>query len=53
MFLNEFDGVDMGMLKLLSLLFADDIVLFAEIESSLQNGLEILLRYWEKMANYQ
>ena len=48
MSLNEFDGVDMGMLKLFLLLYADDIVLFAESECSLQNGLEIRFSYCEK-----
>ena len=36
------------MLQLVLVLYADDIVLFAESESSLQNGIEILLSYCEK-----
>ena len=48
MSLNEFYGMDMGILKLFLLLYADDIVLFAESECSLQNGLEIRFSYCEK-----
>ena len=51
MSLNEFDGVDMGMLKLFLLLYVDDIVLFAESECSLQNGFEKLVI--AKNGNYQ
>ena len=46
--LNKFEGVDLGMLKLFLLLYADDIVLFAESEVGLQNGLDLLDEYCAK-----
>ena len=39
--LNKFEGVNLGMLKLFLLLYADDIVLFAESGAGLQNGLDL------------
>ena len=35
------DDVDIGMLKLYLLLYADDIVIFAESSQGLQKGLDI------------
>ena len=46
--LNKFEGVNLGMLKLFLLLYADDIVLFAESEAGLQNGLYLLEQYCTK-----
>ena len=42
------DGVDTGLLKLFLLLYADDIVIFSESASGLQNGLNILHVYCQK-----
>ena len=42
------DGVDTGLLKLFLLLYADDIVLFSESASGLQNCLNILHDYCQK-----
>ena len=41
-------GVDIGMLKLFLLIYADDIVLFAESALDLQSGLDILKDYCDK-----
>ena len=46
--LNGFQGVDIGMLKLFLLLYADDIVIFAENENDLQHGLNLLANYCDK-----
>ena len=43
--LNGLDGVDIGYLKLLLLLYANDITLFSETEEGLQNGINILNVY--------
>ena len=43
-----FEGVDIGMLRLYLLLYADDIVLFAESEQELQKGLNLLEEYSDK-----
>ena len=40
--LNKFKGIDLGLLKLFLLLYADDIVIFSESEQGLQEGLNIL-----------
>ena len=51
---NEFSGVDMGVLKLFLLLYADDIVLFSESEAGLQKGLVLLEEYcnrWQLSVN--
>ena len=40
-----FKGIDLGMVKMYSLLYADDIVLFSELEEDLQNGIDILYDY--------
>ena len=42
------DGVDTGLLKLFLLLYADDIIIFSESASGLQNGLNILHDYCQK-----
>jgi len=39
--INAFEGVDIGMLKLV-LLYADDIVILSKSETGLQNGLDLL-----------
>ena len=43
-----FGGDDIGMLRLFLLLYADDIVLFAESEQELQKGLNLLEEYSDK-----
>lgn len=50
---NEFiqkgvEGVDIGMLKLFLLLYADDIVIFSNTMEGLQRGLDVLAEYCEK-----
>ena len=45
---NGFIGVEVGMLKLLLLLYADDIVFFSESADGLQKGLHILKGYCDK-----
>lgn len=45
---NGADGFDIGMLKLYLLLYADDIVIFAETSQGLQDGLDILADYCRK-----
>ena len=42
------DGVDNGLLKLFLILYADDIVIFSESASGLQNGLNVLHDYCQK-----
>ena len=46
--LKGFTGIDIGMLKLCLLLYADDICLFSETEQDLQEGLNILGLYCER-----
>ena len=46
--LNGLDGIDIGSLKLLLLLYADDITLFSETEEGLQNGINILNAYYNR-----
>lgn len=49
-----FDGVEIGMMKLFLLLYADDIVIFANTEGDLQNGFDILSAYcnrWKLIVN--
>ena len=46
--LNGFEGIEIGMLKLFLLLYADDIVLLAETEQGLQKGLDLLEQYCDK-----
>ena len=50
---NEFvtkgvDGLDIGMLKLCLLLYADDIVIFSNTSDGLQRGLNVLSDYCNK-----
>ena len=45
---DGFKGVEVGMLKLLLLLYADDIVIFSETAEGLQKGLHILKDYCDK-----
>ena len=45
---NNFQGVNLEMLQLLLLLYADDIVLFSETNAGLQKGLDIMLDYCKK-----
>ena len=42
------DGVDTGLLKPFIILYADDIIIFSESASGLQNGLKILHDYCQK-----
>ena len=47
-------GIDIGMLKLFFLLYADDIIIFAEDEDNLQHSLNILEQYcstWKLRVN--
>ena len=46
--LRRADGIDVGFLKLFLLLYADDIVIFSESATGLQNGLNILHDYCNK-----
>ena len=39
------DGIDIGMLKIFLLLYADDILLFAQSSEELQNSLDTLFEY--------
>ena len=39
---NGIDGIDIGMLKLYLLLYADDIVIFSMSSEGLQKGLDVL-----------
>ena len=51
---GKFQGIEIGMLKLFLLLYADDIVIFADNENMLQKGLEILYEYctsWKLKVN--
>ena len=51
---NGFEGVDIGVLKLFLLLYADDIVIFSETDEGLQSGLDILYKYcqtWKLKVN--
>lgn len=48
MYINGCEGVDIGLLKLFLLLYADDIVIFAETEKGLQQGLHVLHSYCER-----
>ena len=42
------EGIDIGMLKLYLLLYADDIVIFSNTSEGLQKGLDILSDYCQK-----
>ena len=45
---NGVDGIDLGMLKLYLLLYADDIVIFSNTSDGLQRGLDVLSDYCQK-----
>lgn len=52
--LNGVDGIDIGTLKLCILLYADDIVLFANSAEDLQKSLNVLADYclrWKLVVN--
>ena len=42
------EGIDIGILKLFILLYADDIILFGNSASELQNSIDILEEYCQK-----
>ena len=48
MSLNEFHGIVLEMVKLYPLLYADDIILFSDSETGLQNGRDTLKTYCDK-----
>ena len=45
---NGVNGIDIGMVKLLLLLYADDIVLFGNTPEELQKSLDILEEYCDR-----
>ena len=48
------NGIDIDVLKIFLLLYADDIIIFAESADDLQNGLDILYdycQYWQIKGN--
>ena len=45
---NDFDGIDLGLLKLFLLLYADDIVIMSETEDGLYKGLLLLEEYYDR-----
>ena len=57
MFLNDIEnifiekglpGIDINMFKLFLILYADDIVIFANDSSELQSSLDVLLEYYQR-----
>ena len=46
--LNDFDGIDLGFLKLFLLLYADDIVIMSKTEEGLHKGLLLLEEYCDR-----
>ena len=52
---NNFKGIEIGMLKMLLLLYADDIIIFfSDTEYGLRRGLDILKDYcnkWKLIVN--
>jgi len=51
-----FNGIDIYMTKMFLLLYADDIVIFADSAEELQKGLDVLLIYcqrWKLQINAQ
>jgi len=46
--LNDFDGIDLGLLKLLLLLYGDDIVIMSETEDGLYKGVLLLEEYCDR-----
>ena len=52
--LQRYKGIDLGVLKLCLVLYADDIVLFSETDDGLQEGLNLLQAYclrWKLKVN--
>ena len=52
--LQGYKGIDLGVLKLCLVLYADDIVLFSETDEGLQEGLNLLQAYclrWKLKVN--
>ena len=50
------EGLDLNFIKLFLLMYADDIVIFSEMEVGLQNGLDVLFDYcnkWKLTVNAQ
>ena len=45
---NGVNGIDIGMFKLLLLLYADDIVLFGNTSEELQKSLDVLKEYCDR-----
>ena len=45
---HDFKGIEISMLKLFLLLYADDILIFSESAEGLRKGLDILKGYCEK-----
>ena len=46
--LKGYEGIDVGLLKLFLLLYADDIVIFSETEEGLRKGLLLLEEYCDR-----
>ena len=46
--LNGYEGIEIGMLKLFLLLYADDIVILYETDLGLQQGLDLLEQYCDR-----
>ena len=46
--LKSSDGIDIGMLKIFLLLYADDIILSAQSSEELQKGLDTLFEYCQR-----
>jgi len=46
--LHDFNGIDLGVLKLFLLLYADDIVIMSETEDGLNQGLLLLEQYCDR-----
>ena len=45
---NGVNGIDIGMVKLILLIYADDIILFGKTPEELQKSLNILEEYCDK-----
>ena len=45
---HDFKGIEISMLKMFLLLYADDIIIFSESAEGLQTGLDILKDYCDK-----
>ncbi len=48
LYLKGVEGINIGMVKLFLLLYADDIIMFADSAEGLQNSLNILSDYCQK-----